>query len=112
MIRVLDFAIFGDGHGMGAPYFSQTFYWLVDGFTERGTFYTWSGWFGSQLQSFQWTHPNAGEERLLAGKRFRPFQSHRQWGRVRVSWACSELETTEQIRAFQAGLPHSAAYYR
>lgn len=101
MIKFLDFLIFGNGCGMGAPYFNQTFYWLKDSLTERGTFYTWCGWFGSQLQSFQWTHPNAGERRFLSGYEFRPFSSRRTLGRVQVAWKCDRLKTNEDIREFR-----------
>lgn len=112
MIRWLDFAIFGNGCGLGAPYFSQVFYWLVDSNTEKGTFYTWCGWFGSQLQSFQWFHPIPGEERILAGVRFRPFTSTRRWFRVRVAWKGSGLNTSEEISCFEETLYRKGIYYR
>lgn len=96
MIVWLDHKIFGNGYGLGSPYFDGRFYWL------SGQFYTWSGWFGAQLQSFQWRHPKAGERRTLAGREFVVFSSERLFwwlwrdgivsiplplGRVRVSWA-------------------------
>ena len=112
MILWLDFKIFGSGCGLGAPFWSQPFYWLVDANTEKGTFYTWSGWFGSQLMSFQWRHPLPQEERVLAGKRFRPFMSNRRLGRVEVKWKCDELKTSEQIIAFENTLTHKGTYYR
>ena len=77
----LDHRIFGNGYGMGTPYFNGVFYWL------DGELYHWSGWAGAQLASYQWTHPNAGERRTLSGVTFAPFHSERRWGRVRVSWA-------------------------
>jgi len=104
MIPALDFLIFGNGKGLGAPFFSQRFYWLVDRHTGRGAFYTWSGWFGSQLASFQWTHPNAGEERVLGGLPFRPFHSNRRWGRVNVAWSSPRLKTSRDIEEFSRDL--------
>lgn len=88
----LDFLLFGSGHGLAAPFFSQPFYWLIDthrdcGASRNGAFYTYNGGFGSQLTSFQWRHPRAQERRRLAGMDFQPFNSTRRWLRVRVSWA-------------------------
>lgn len=102
MIRWLDFRIFGNGYGLAAPYFDQPFYWL------SGRFYTFMGGFGAQLHSFQWTHPRAGEIRDICGVRFRPFNSSRRWGRVRVAW-CANLpsginEANEWLRQFKAHL--------
>lgn len=102
MIRPLDFWLFGNGHGLGAPHFDQPFYWL------SGTFYTWIGGYGAQLQSFQWRHPRPGEERILCGVRFRPFHSVRSGLRVRVSWATnlpSNLNASNDwLRQFKAHL--------
>lgn len=114
MIVWLDHKIFGNGYGLRSPYFDDRFYWL------SGEFYTWSGGLGAQLQSFQWRHPRAGEERELCGHKFRPFYSERRFmwlwrshvfgfplpvARVRVSW-CTHLpdkldeanETLRQLR--------------
>lgn len=91
MIVWLDQKIFGSGHGIKSPRCDDRYYWLVDPHTNKGELYTWCGWFGSQLQSFQWTHPRAGEERLLVGYYFRPYTSYRNFGRVRVTWACAAL---------------------
>ncbi|YBW39858.1 hypothetical protein ACMYR2_2385 [Nitrobacter sp. TKz-YC01] len=66
-----DHKIFGNGFGLRSPHFDNRFYWL------SGRLYTWVGGFGAQLQSIQWTHPNAGEERIIAGKRFKPLHSTR-----------------------------------
>lgn len=85
MIRPLDFWIFGNGHGLGAPFWDGRFYWL------SGEFYTYSAGHGAQLTSFQWTHPKAGETRRLCGRDFVPFHSSRSWGRVRVSWSWTDL---------------------
>lgn len=61
MILWLDHLIFGNGYGLRSPYFDNRYYWL------SGQLYTWSGWLGAQLQSFQWFHPKPGEERRLGG---------------------------------------------
>jgi hypothetical protein len=102
----LDFLIFGKGHGLAQPWASGAFYWLVqpDG---RGAFYHWDGWFGAQLSSFQWTHPNSGERRsfdALDGRVFRPAHSERCLGRVRVAWALVDLppNTDEANKALHA----------
>jgi len=87
----LDHLIYGNGNGLATPYFDGRFYWLVDKHTDKGELYSWSGWFGAQLQSFQWTHPNAGERRRLAGREFKPFHSTRSLGRVRVAWALTDM---------------------
>ncbi len=87
MMLWLDFKIFGHGHGLGVPFWDEAFYWLADSDGKHGAFYTYGGGFGAQLTSFQWTHPRPQERRLLAGMEFSPFQSFRQWGRVRVTWA-------------------------
>jgi hypothetical protein len=87
MIMWLDHLIFGNGYGLGSPYFDQRFYWL------SGQLYTWIGGFGAQLQSFQWVHPKPGERRMLAAREFVAFNSSRRWLRVSVSWS-------------MVGLPH------
>lgn len=84
MIIWLDHLIFGNGHGLKSPYFDDRYYWL------SGRLYTWSGWLGAQLQSFQWFHPRPGEERRLGGRIYKPFHSVRQGLRVRVCW-CTKL---------------------
>lgn len=101
----LNFLIFGSGHGMGAPFFDQQFYWLVN--TENagrsgknGQFYTWIGGLGAQLQSIQFRRPLPGEIRTLAGKKFRSFNANRGYIRLfgfgiiplkwQVSWALCE----------------------
>lgn len=81
----LDHLIFGNGHGMATPYCDGAFYWL------GGELYHWSGWFGAQLTSYQWTHPRPGERRILSGVTFRPFRSERSWGRVRVAWSAERV---------------------
>src|SRR3546814_793130 len=105
MVMALDFAIFGNGRGMSAPYFAQTFYWLpykLDGDTRdtrRGAFYTYLGGFGAQLYSRQWRHPNAGEVRIIKGRRFRPLHSHRRWLRVAIAWTTSLPRDIDQANA-------------
>jgi hypothetical protein len=77
----LDHLIFGNGFGYRSPYFDNRFYWL------SGRLYTFMGGLGAQLHSCQWTHPRAGEVRMLSGREYRPFHSNRRWGRVMVAWA-------------------------
>lgn len=96
MILSLDHAIFGNGFGDRAPFWDQRYYWLVDTYQQErdgrnGQLYQWSGWFGAQLRSIQWTHPRPGERRRLAGHDFVPFNSTRRWFRVEVSWALADL---------------------
>lgn len=102
MIRPLDFWLFGNGYGCGAPLCDQVFYWL------SGGFYTWIGGHGAQLQSFQWRHPRPGEVRRICGVDFRPFNSNRTGPRVRVSWAaslpCPLNEANDWLRQFKAHL--------
>lgn len=106
----LDHLIFGNGHGLSSPYFDNKFYWLVDIKQGRdgsnGQIYTFMAGFGAQLYSFQWRHPKAGEERILAGKNFRPLHSTRQFlwlwrnsifsiplpiARISVAWSWVDL---------------------
>lgn len=104
----LDRFIFGTGKGLGLPFWDQTLYWLVDAKTKRGTLYTLMGGFGAQLHSIQWTHPKAQEERILAGVPFRPFNSYRRWGRVRVAWAMKPEPTDyDTVRALESRLGRS-----
>jgi hypothetical protein len=102
MIPALDFRIFGNGYGFAAPYFDQPFYWL------GGEFYTFSAGLGAQLHSVQWTHPKPGERRKICGVEFRPFHSHRRWGRVMITWAArlpSDIaEANDWLRQFQQHL--------
>lgn len=91
-MRLIDRLIYGSGRGLRMPLFDQRIYWLVDRNTQRGDFYTWSGWFGSQIQSFQWRIPKSREERVLSGVRFRLFGWTKTWGRVRVSWCIEGLD--------------------
>ena len=100
MILWLDHKIFGNGHGLGTPYFDGRFYWL------SGQLYTWMSGFGAQLHSIQWTHPNAGERRKLFGYTFAPLNStrYRLWlwrdsnfpiptpiSRVMIAWGRVDL---------------------
>jgi hypothetical protein len=98
MILWLDHLLFGSGHGFGSPYFDQRFYWLTDGNANRhGELYTFNAWLGAQLHSVQWRHPKPGERRLLGGRTFVPFQSHRKLFRVYVSWAMTPHENLDEF---------------
>lgn len=110
MIGALDRWIFGNGYGLGLPFWDQRLYWLVDANTKRGTTYTFSAGFGAQLHSIQWTHPRAQEERLLAGVRFRPFHSGRRWGRVMVAWAVTvRVDDADILRQLEDRLGRPAS---
>jgi hypothetical protein len=100
MIVWLDHLIFGNGYGLKSPFWDDQYYWL------RGQFYTWSGWYGAQLQSFQWRHPKAGERRTLINRACRALHSTREFlwlwrdrmiavptpiSRVRVAWSYTAL---------------------
>ncbi len=103
MIIFLDNLIFGNGNGLKTPYFDDTFYWL------SGELYTFGYGLGAQLHSFQWTHPKPGEKRILAGREFVVFQSHRSWCRVQVSWTMINLpedldRAHSEIRKLKEGL--------
>lgn len=114
MILSLDHLIFGNGFGLGSPYFDARYYWLVDtrgGERDgrKGRLYGWIGGLGAQLKSFQWRHPLPGERRRLGGREFTPFNSTRRWLRVEVSWAMVDLpkdldQAHATIRGFKSGL--------
>lgn len=104
MIVWLDHLIFGNGFGLKSPSCDAKFYWL------DGELYTWNGWFGAQLQSFQWRHPNAGERRKLIFREFKPVHSERMYrwlwgivpipiGRVRIAWACALPKGIDEANA-------------
>lgn len=95
MIFWLDHKIWGNGHGLKTPFFDAVFYWL------SGRLYTWSGWFGCQLSSFQWLHPKEGEVRKLANREFVVFRSERCGIRVRVDWTMKGLADLDVDRANQ-----------
>ncbi len=87
----LDWFLFGNGYGMGSPYFDDTFYWLKDMSCHdrgkaRGQMYRWGGGLGSQLNSCEWRAPRPQERRLLFGHQFQPFYVTRHGLRVDVSW--------------------------
>lgn len=119
MIMWLDFWLFGNGRGLKSPFSDDRFYWLVDKYQKErneknGQLYTFSHGFGAQLTSFQWTHPNAGEERLLAGYSFRPLHSIRIGPRVKVSWKCMDLPKdldglNDKIREIEKSLGNNYA---
>ena len=85
MILWLDFWLFGNGHGLKSPHFDDVFYW------QNGRLYTWNGWYGSQLQSFQWRKPKPGETRFISGREFVVSERTRKWFRVRCTWRLKDL---------------------
>lgn len=116
MIVWLDFAIFGSGRGMAMPYHDGQLFWLVDttgtrGQDAEGELYTHMSGYGAQLHSYQWTHPLAGEERRLAGRRFRPLHSRRRWGRVEIAWsACDMPRDLGEANAWLRQFKHDLCY--
>lgn len=114
MILWLDHVIFGSGYGLGAPFWDSRYYWLVDTSRKKrrdapGELYTFMHGHGAQLHSIQWAHPKSGERRLLAGYRFKPFHSHRCFGRVMVAWSAIDLPddidaANEWLRAMEMKL--------
>lgn len=87
----IDHWIFGNGFGLGSPFFDARYYWLVDEYHKprdgkNGQLYTWTG-----LCCFQWTRPNINERRLLAGHTFQVCYSDRRWGRVQVYWSLTDM---------------------
>lgn len=90
MIVWLDHKIFGNGFGLGAPFWDQRYFWLTQDH-KRGELYTFMGGLGAQLHSIQWRHPKPGERRRLSGHEFKVFQSSRRWLRVQVAWALTRL---------------------
>jgi len=99
MSLILDHLIFGNGRGLGSPYFDNVFYWI------DGHIYTWVGGFGAQLQSFQWTRPPAGTRRRLLGVDFVIFRTERIWFRVQCSWArAREIRDVSEIIKMKAEL--------
>lgn len=99
----LDLLIFGNGRGLGAPYFDQAFYRLVDTrFGRKGgsaAWYTWIGGHGAQIMSRQWFHPLPGEKRRLVDREFIVFQSHRRGLRVEVSWTMRQMSGKNIVEA-------------
>lgn len=103
MIVWLDHLIFGNGYGLKSPYWDDNYYWL------SGELYTWCGWYGAQLSSFQWRHPKAGERRKLLGREFRALHSTRDFlwlwiiplpiCRVRVAWSCNLPKGLDEANA-------------
>ncbi len=105
--------IFGNGRGLGFPFFDQRIYWLVDTKSERdvrnGRFYSWTGGFGAQLNSFEWWCPKPKTRRVLSGIEFEVFQVSRGWitdpwlgfklfpAMWSIAWACVDPRQTEDV---------------
>jgi hypothetical protein len=102
----LDFLLFGNGHGLAAPYFPERFIWI------GGRFYTWIGGHGAQMVSREWRAPPPQERRTIAGRQFMPFQTRRCGPRVEVSWTMADLPrdlnaANASIRALERDLAKS-----
>lgn len=104
----IDWKLFGNGFGMGSPFWDDAFFWLRDrsnGERGPGYFYRWGGGFGAQLYSIEWFAPKAGTRRNLFGRDFVVFSVHRKWLRVEVSWALARgVREAEEIRALREEL--------
>ena len=61
--------------------FNTIFYWI------DGRMYHWTGWFGCQLESWEWFRVHAGTQRTLAGECFTVFRSEREGLKWRTTWA-------------------------
>jgi hypothetical protein len=96
----IDFLIFGNGYGLGAPRCEQSFHWLKDTRTGKCAMYHEDGWFGAQLVSFQWFNPQVGERRRLLGREFVAVSARRRWLRVSISWSQRLSEDTDQANKF------------
>lgn len=88
----LTFKLFGNGSGIGAPFWDQEFYWLVDTHrkgrsAKNGRFYTWMSGLGAQLHSYEWFMPKPGTRRRLGGQDFFVFNASRHWFKVRIGWS-------------------------
>lgn len=94
----LDHLLFGNGRGMKSPHADSLFYWL------DGRFYGWSGWFGCQLQSFEWRRMPAGTRRRLVDRDFVVVATQRRWLRVRTTWSMTGNPTSEEIRSLRSDL--------
>ena len=89
--------------------------WPQVRFMFGGVAYRWSGWFGCQLESYEWrTHP-AGTRRRLdfgAGKpaiELTVFSTKREGLKVRTTWAVSDRGTHEEHTARIYELKHALA---
>lgn len=71
-------------------------------FVFDGIEYSWNGWFGCQLESYEFRRPPAGTTRELdfgEGKQkicVTIFSTHREWFWCRCTWAVSNSGTHEE----------------
>jgi hypothetical protein len=112
----LDFKLFGNGYGMGMPFWDGQLYWLVDTlnserYERNGRFYIWIGGFGAQLKSFEWSCPRPGTQRRLGGRVYTVYNAYRRWPKWSVSWAThlpQDLdERNKELREIEKGLGKS-----
>lgn len=84
-------------------------------FMFGGDTYQWSGWFGCQLESYEWLTLPAGTERTLdfgVGKpsiELTVFSTKRDGLKVRTTWAVSDRGTHEEHTARIYELKHALA---
>ena len=56
-------------------------------FKLDGRMYTWSGWFGCQLESREWLRVPAGTSRNILGETFLVFRSDREGIKYTTTWS-------------------------
>ena len=105
MIPWIDFLLFGNGRGLAQTMDDDVYFWLHDSSKHASPkFYSWSGWFGAQLVSFEWRAPKVGETRTLAGYNFTPLHYTRKWCRVRVAWGTNIPDDLNAANIFIRGM--------
>lgn len=95
-------------------------------FRIDGVMYSWTGWFGCQLESHEWRRYPAGTERVILGMRFRVWTTERHWFtcctierhwfKCCTTWALCELpddvyRANETLRELRAKLVKDLFYY-
>lgn len=78
-------------------------------FVLDGRRYRWSGWFGCQLESYEWWRVPAGTRRRLAGFEFSVFMTERRGLKVRTTWSLANQpasldKANEDIRRLREAL--------
>ncbi len=95
----------------------QFLYYTTDNayFSIAGHVYTWRGWLGCQLMSYEWCHVRPGTTRQILNREFTVHRSKRAGFRVEVTWALplsgSLADRENMIEAFRDDF-WQAAYYQ
>ena len=84
--------------------FSKKYHQPHAQFLIGGVKYRWTGWFGCQLESFEWRRVPAGTRRTLDIGYLQPievkvFTTKRDGLRVRTTWAVSHSGTLDEQNA-------------